>query len=160
MPWDSKTDVLCDCGLFSHLLNEPNSHIELDERSNLIMLNTTLGTTWVMYHCFGCGGAFPDSSKKIWIPKIPAEEFSRMTSLASEFTTKDVLLNALGQPDHQGRWRTASSELFDNGKGEMMTCETYEYYKISELMDLEFAVWADGKVSGKANVKSLSPRHI
>jgi hypothetical protein len=160
MGWNSKTDALCDCGVLAHLINEQNSPVELDEQSNLIMLNATLHSKWVMYHCFSCGGAFPDNSKKIWIPKITLEEFSRMTELANKFTKKDSLLESLRQPDYQGKWSSGNSDLFDNGKGEMMTCETYEYYKISELMDLEFVVWADGKVNGKANIKSLSPRHI
>lgn len=144
----SKTHIPCDCGWLSGALNEPESPVVYDAKQNLFLIVTPLKTTFVLYHCPFCGGAFPDAGKPIWVPIVGPEELNRLNALVSKMTSRDILLKELGPPDYTSR--PNGSENFS----------VFEYYGIADVAYLECFVDDDGPVTCKIQIKSVSPRHL
>jgi hypothetical protein len=145
----SKTDMPCDCGWISSVINEPDSPVVFDEKMNHILL-VTAQSQYPLYHCPFCGGTFPDRAKRLWVPKIPPEEFARVEKMAKELTSREAILSALGTPDHIGNFKTAT---------DADSSEYYLYENVSEFIFLEFHFFPDGRVLPQTTIKSLSPRH-
>jgi len=146
MPSFSKTEVPCDCGWLSGVINDPESRIAFDPLNNQIIIDAA-GASYVLYHCPFCGGMFPDRSKPMWVPIVPQSEFDRIKALSANLATAEQILERLGPADTDG-WSRPGAEFRCIG-----------YYHLSEFLNLEFILTKNGDMRCDIQIKPLSPRH-
>ena len=156
----SKTDIPCDCGWLSQAINDSRSSIFYDARQNCICCGTEDGC-FILYHCPFCGGAFPDSTKPMWIPIIPPGEFDRLQEMIQNLHDAEGILHRLGVPDYD-----EMSYSFGNVNGILQMdkptapIRNIEYYQLSEFLNVEFYISEDNHLTKRLTIKPLSARTL
>ena len=154
----NKTLELCNCGVISGMLNDPESSITLGQDNTFC-----LAGSWAVYHCPFCGGKLPDSSKPIWYPRHTESEWARLHQLVEGITTPEEAFQRLGLPDHD-----AFVSGYDDVDGKSVAHDALsqrtrniDYYHLSEHANIEFyfnTVKQTGSVG--IHLKFIPPRHI
>jgi hypothetical protein len=113
-------------------LNTKGSGIILDRTVNMFCFSGPNGSSFVLWHCPQCGGAFPDPQKPFWVPIITDDERDRLNALIGEITNIANIIDIfakLGPPD--------CDEVLDDGM------RMIEFYNLSEVANVECYV-SDG----------------
>lgn len=153
----SKTDSPCDCGWPALAINDPESGITFDAEHNTLALGHG---SYPLYHCPSCGGKYPDSSRPIWVPLVPAEEFARVERLIEGLTDSDAIIARLGRPDHDAETYAVRSVAGDTVKDDAAPVRNLEYYGLSDLLTVEFYCGSEVPAWHRIMVKPLSPKHL
>ncbi|RYG66783.1 hypothetical protein EON80_14775, partial [bacterium] len=142
----------CGCGATTMLLNDPDTGVRIDEH-NRFVLETPIGARYFLYHCPGCGGCLPDSSKPIWFPKFNEAEQARLIGLAVGLDTAESAIEQLGTPDYDAYMVqfnhpdeinpivVSEHDVVDMpgwfyNEEESMKVRNIEYYNLSEHADI------------------------
>jgi len=109
-----------------------------------------------MSYCPGCGGAFPDSSKRIWVPLLPQGELDSVHQLAADLKDAEQIIARLGPPDYDSTTVQAGG-IATAGAPEPV--RNIEYYNLSTFLDLQFYIHGDYPPSHVVVIKPLPARH-
>ena len=154
----SKTDLPCDCGWLALAINDPSSGVVFDRENNRICL-THGQSEYPLYHCPGCGGAFPDSSEPVWVPIVPPEEFKRVEQLVAGLQEVNAIISRLGPPDYDVVTHSFIARDGRYVRDESRPVRNIEYYRHSDWLAIEFYIRPGKPAVHHIVIKKLSPRH-
>lgn len=109
-----------------------------------------LAGSYFVRHCPFCGGALPDTSNPIWVPRISEEERAKLKFLTANLNSAEEIIQQLGKPDYDEIGTCGDKPVVRN----------IEYYSLSENANIEFYLFGDERIECRIMVKCLPPRHV
>lgn len=146
---------MCECGWLGSQLNDPDSPVGYDSRSNSFHFVGPDRSQYAMYYCPFCGGKFPDSSKQMDVPLAPPGERLRLEAMIESVNSADDATRVLGPPDYDGLMRTYRHAPDGMAVDSSVTpTRNIEYYNVSDWFNIEFYFNSDDSTA------KIVPKHL
>ena len=160
----SVTDVACTCDYLQHAADDPRNPIVFDALTNEYHYtyqepDAAGPSTLNIYHCPFCGGAAPESKRRLLFSVIPSEEEQRLARLLAPVRTARGALKRLGKPqrDDPAGIRMHTPEADGRPPG-VRHHRVLVYEKLSDVADVWFTEGPDGRVSWQLMGKQIARR--
>lgn len=159
----SVTDLPCACGYLERSARDPRLPVRYDDEYNEFYLDLRLpkGTklSLVVYHCLMCGGVASDSKRDKVFATPSDQELVRLNALTSKLRTVPDIARSLGPPDRDETVQLPAD--FTSSKQRTQASRTIRvltYERLSKTADLQFTVYANGKIDAITTPKYVGPR--
>lgn len=135
----------CECKMPQRYAADQKCPVEFDEQMGEYNLVKN-GHSWVMRHCFWCGGALPESKRSSFFTQIDEGEQKEILKLLQDKRSIPQVIEVLGEPDERCR-PGGGIQYFDEGRGKVAFVQALVYERRWRTIRLVVQEQADGQVS-------------
>ena len=144
----SVTDLPCSCRSLQHALRDKRFPVRFDEQVNEYYFDHRLPTgetiSMRLLHCPVCGGLASESKRDQLFASLSEDEMQRIHERLGNYSSVADVERALGAPD-----------LDQKGSPDSRVIRILTYKKLSETADVQFSVYADGRIEG-----AIAPKQV
>jgi hypothetical protein len=144
----SVTQVPCSCSFLKNALNDERFPIGFDAQVNEYFFEHKMpdgGTLSVrLLHCPMCGGVASRSTRDKMFADLSNDEIQRIHTKVGSYKSVADVERALGAPD-----------LDQKGGPDSRVIRILTYKKLSKTADVQFSVYADGRIEG-----AIAPKQV
>lgn len=140
----SVTEELCTCNYLQNAADEPRNPITFDAHTGEYQFSFD-GAMLVIYHCPLCGGAAPESKRKLLFEQISDIEQERLGQLLHGITTIDAAIKKLGKPDFEGVSTSTIPEEEDSAP-RIEHHRDIRFHNLSEVAEIWITERPDGTI--------------
>jgi hypothetical protein len=139
MPKSQARPVQCACDTVYRMAQEPDVPLAFDQSTNEyhLVFGVERSGRAVIYFCFSCGGALPNSRRAQLFAVLTSAETRRLRVLTRDLRSIDDAIRKLGPPDHD--LKDGESVLSPGSETEPDYVQTYRtliYSQLSETADV------------------------
>ncbi|MBW3599824.1 MAG: hypothetical protein KY475_21455 [Planctomycetes bacterium] len=155
----SVTDTPCTCGCLERAADDSRNPIVFDEQTGEYHFQYKLPphtepALLVIYHCPFCGGAAPESKRKLLFALIPPEEERRLMARLAAIGSISDALETLGEPAQDTPSVTHRHEQ-DGQPPSIQHHRTLVYENLSEVAEVWITERPDGAVACRLQGKYI-----
>ena len=144
----SVTNVRCSCRSLERALADGRFPVRFDDQVNEYYFDHTLPTgeklSIRLLHCPACGGIASKSTRDTLFADLSKEEMQRIHRRVGDLHSVVEIERALGAPD-------ADRETGAN----FGAIRTLTYRRLSKTADVQFSIFADGRIEG-----AIAPKQV